>query len=248
MVPLLVLHGFTGCGEAMAPLTDHLDGPVLAPNLPGHGSDWKEDANEPWGIEETARDLLARMESRPLIDVLGYSMGGRVALAMAAEAPDRVRSLTLVSASAGIADPALRDERRVEDFALAARIREKGIQWFIDHWSSQPMWASQEKLTGSVRMAQRWLKLSNSAEGLARSLEQAGQGAMRPLFDELPKLDLPVDLIVGELDPKYQHIARELADLLPEPSLRVMKGAGHAVHLESAEELARIVNLSREML
>jgi lipase len=95
--PLICLHGLTGHGERFARLAGLLPGRrVIAPDLRGHGrSTW----DPPWTTERHVADVLETVDE-PVADWLGFSFGGRVAAAVAAAAPERVRRLVLL-------DPAL---------------------------------------------------------------------------------------------------------------------------------------------
>ena len=89
--------------------------------------------------------VLDRTDPDGAAHLLGYSMGGRLALYFALAYPERTRTLTLVSASPGIASLTERAERRRRDNALADRIEQDGIAAFVDYWQSLPMWKSQRR-------------------------------------------------------------------------------------------------------
>ena len=109
----------------------------------------------------TVRDIAAILTSLGVgaAHWVGYSMGARVGLRAPLDAPSRVLSLTLESVSTGISDPVARDERRLGDDGLAKDIEERGIAWFVSHWESQPIFATQAFLPQSSREAQRARRL-----------------------------------------------------------------------------------------
>ena len=189
-VPVLVLHGFTGSAAAMAPLTDRLAvaGPaggtlrVIAPDLVGHGdSDVPEDPAL-YGVEAMAEQVMALADALGChaFHLVGYSMGGRVALAAGCAAPGRLRSLTLIGATPGIADPEERLRRAEADEARAERLT-ADFAAFVDEWMADPLFAGQAALGEAHLRAARAQRLASDPAGLARSLRYGGSGSMPPL-------------------------------------------------------------------
>jgi 2-succinyl-6-hydroxy-2,4-cyclohexadiene-1-carboxylate synthase len=174
------------------------------------------------------------------VHVVGYSMGGRVALSLAAAHPSRLRSLLLVGASPGLADPEARAARVEADEALARQIEERGLSHFVDYWMDLPLFASQAKLGDAFRARVRAQRLRCDPGGLARSLRGMGSGAMPPLHDRLPEVSLPVCLVAGSQDGKFVALAESMRYALPDARCALVEGAGHAAHLEDAEQFARI--------
>jgi len=242
--PVVLLHGFTGCAESMAGVADALGSgfEVHRIDLLGHGgSDAPEDP-APYRMAECVGQLIGVIDAlgveRP--HWVGYSMGGRVALSLAAARPERVASLLLVGASAGLAGAAERAERVRADEALARRILEDGLQTFVDAWMALPLFASQARLGAAALARAREQRLRCRPGGLAASLRGLGTGAMPPLHGQLRDLHLPVCLVVGREDEKFTALARELAAQLPDARLELVAEAGHAAHLEQPERFARI--------
>ena len=83
-------------------------------------------------------------------DLLGYSLGGRVALQLALDHPGRIRRLVLVSSGPGIADPAERERRRQRDERLAQILDEDGISPFTAWWESSPALKPARPLPGKM--------------------------------------------------------------------------------------------------
>lgn len=100
-VPLLVLHGAYMSADAMTPFTQPLSRtrPVIVPDLRGHGR--TGDGAGPITYERMADDAVAMLDAAGVrqVDVLGYSMGGGVALQLAIRHPARVRRIVSISAS-----------------------------------------------------------------------------------------------------------------------------------------------------
>jgi 2-succinyl-6-hydroxy-2,4-cyclohexadiene-1-carboxylate synthase len=243
--PLLLLHGFTGSAATwrsqIARLAPHMR--AIAPDLVGHGRSDAPIDPERYRMERCVEDLLALLYTLDVerVDVLGYSMGGRVALHLAATAPWRVRALVLESSSPGIADPLERQARAASDEALAGSIERNGLSAFVDRWERLPLFASQAALPADVRAKLRAQRLQNNPLGLANSLRGMGAGRQEPLWERLATLHIPALLIAGELDAKYCAIAQSMAAALPDAQTAIVPNAGHAVHLEQPDVFMRNV-------
>jgi 2-succinyl-6-hydroxy-2,4-cyclohexadiene-1-carboxylate synthase len=233
---LLLLHGFTGSVATWQPhlLAFQAIRRTIAVDLLGHGRSDSPAEPERYRMERCLDDLLALLDSLGAgrVDVLGYSLGARIALHLAVAAPDRVGALVLESGSPGLANPAERAARMRADEALADRIEREGTAAFVEFWEALPLFASQARLPVAVRDRLRAQRLQNSAEGLANSLRGLGTGRPEPLWDQLPTLAIPTLLLVGEEDQKFRALAQEMAAALPRAQVIVVPGAGHAVHLE----------------
>lgn len=250
--PILLLHGFTWDGSLWDPVADAL-GPafrVHAVDLPGHGSTTGWPADPTFGAVAAAIvSLAARLQRedpgrRPLI-LAGYSLGARLALQAALLATRHppvampLGSLVLVSGTAGIALPDERARRSQSDAMLAADLRKDGIERFVDRWERLPVFDSPVKLPQPLRAALRAVRLAQSPEGLARSLELMGQGRMPPMWDDLGRLQVPTLLVAGAEDRKYRKLAEQLGAAIPRATLRIMPGCGHSVPLEAPDSLAK---------
>jgi len=241
---ILLLHGFTGDGDAWrkhAPvLARHAT--VVAVDLIGHGrSDAPSDPAR-YDMARCVADLLVVLDHLGLsrVAVLGYSMGARVALHLAAAAPDRVSALILESGSPGLAAEEERRARRDSDEALAARIERDGVERFVDYWEALPLFTTQRGAPSAVQIVQRQ-QLCNSATGLANSLRGMGTGVQASLWGRLVEMQAPTLLIVGALDDKFGAIGGAMAAALPHARLAVVPDAGHTVHLEQPAEFDRLV-------
>jgi len=242
---LLLLHGFTGSVAAWAELVARLASHcrIIAVDLIGHGlSDAPADPAR-YRMERCVADLLALLDALEIAqtNVLGYSMGGRVALQLAAAAPARVGALVLESSSPGLADPAERQARIAADEALADSIERDGLAAFVERWKRLPLFASQAVLPAEIRARLHAQRMRNNPQGLANSLRGMGAGRQSSLWDRLPQLHIPTLLITGELDQKYCVIAEQIAQALPNARKVGVPNAGHTVHLEQPDIFAATV-------
>jgi 2-succinyl-6-hydroxy-2,4-cyclohexadiene-1-carboxylate synthase len=231
----LLLHGFTHTGASWEPVREALGEShrALAPDVRGHGS-----AGECRPVElDAVLDDLSRLAPESFA-LAGYSMGGRLALHLALAHPGRVERLVLVGASPGIADPAQREARRAADERLADEIEHLDIEVFAQRWARTPVLAG---VSEDVARRAREDRLRSGPAGLALALRGLGTGALPPVWDRLSELLMPVALVVGERDAKFQAIARQMAGALPSPQVVVVPGAGHAVHLENPRRVAQAI-------
>ena len=243
--PLVLLHGFTG---SITNWKSHI--PIfekrfqsIAVDLLGHGSSDSPADPMRYRMERCVGDLISIFEQLGLeqVSLLGYSMGGRVALQMAAAHPDRVRALVLESASPGLAGLAERQARVTSDEALVDSIERDGLEAFVNRWEQSPLFVSQTRLPASVRAELRAQRLQNNPRGLANSLRGLGTGAQSSLWDRLREIRVPTLLVAGMLDQKFTVIARAMAGALPVVRLARVPDAGHTVHLEQREVFDKLV-------
>jgi 2-succinyl-6-hydroxy-2,4-cyclohexadiene-1-carboxylate synthase len=228
----LLLHGFTGSPQSL----DGLAAPEgsVAPTLGGHvgtdvvGGFWDE-------VER-----LAAL-GRDCQGLLGYSLGGRLALGVLARYPDRFAHSVVVSAHPGLPTDVERAARRDGDRRFVELLLECGLTAFVDAWQALPLWASQGGLSETVKLAQREQRLRHDARGLARSLLQHGLGEMPDLRPQLARVRTPVELVVGERDPKFVALGQELAGIIPGAHMTLAAGAGHNLLLERPELVAGLL-------
>ncbi|MCY4135092.1 MAG: 2-succinyl-6-hydroxy-2,4-cyclohexadiene-1-carboxylate synthase [bacterium] len=238
----VVLHGFTGSASAMAPLTSRLPDPVLALDLPGHGLGPVSDNPNDYTMAAAVAGLVSATSHLGRFALVGYSLGGRVALHFALAHPDRVGSLALIGVRAGIDDPDERAGRIAADEALADRIESEGIEWFADYWADQPLFDTQkQRLSAQVRAELRAQRLACDPRGLAHSLRGMGAGAVEPVGCRLRELAMPCALIAGVDDAKFVGIAQEMAAEIPQAVVCLIPDAGHAAHLEAPDLTAAAV-------
>lgn len=224
-----IVHGFAQTGRCLGPLADSLAErhDVTAVDAPGHGGSLRHAAAGLWA---GASLLVDGDEPRV---VVGYSMGGRLALHAALAHPDRVEALVLIGATAGLDDPDERRRRRGLDEALALRLEQDGLDAFLADWLAMPMFSG---LPDWARFDEE--RRGNTVAGLAASLRNAGTGSMTPLWDRLADITCPVLLLSGAGDPTYTSLASRLERGLGGPTRRVeVTGAGHAAHLEAPAQV-----------
>lgn len=249
--PVVLVHGFAQSARSWRRVGEALGQtrPVFAIDLVGHGKSERPAAGSAYALAAQGRALragverIARMIAPPV--VVGYSMGGRVVLAVLVDTPEafaaNISGLVLESAGLG---PATADERAhaaALDAARASDLRKRGVETFMEDWERLPLFASQAALPAEVRAAVRAERLANDAEALARTFEHAGQHAMPPRAEATAALralaarGVPITYAAGALDAKYAALAADLHESVPAARIVVVDGAGHDVHLEASE-------------
>jgi 2-succinyl-6-hydroxy-2,4-cyclohexadiene-1-carboxylate synthase len=234
----VLAHGFTQTGRSWGRFGELLEPgrQVVRVDLPGHGGSAGVRADL-----SQAGDLLVRTGNAlgggdAPFDLLGYSLGGRVALHAALSHPTAVRRLVLIGATPGIENPEAREARRTRDEAMADALEADGdVEAFLGRWLAAPMFAG-------LRDPGLDERKRNTAPGLASSLRLAGTGTQAPLWDRIGNLDVPTLLLAGADDLRFAVAAGRMARLMPRAAFSLVPGAGHAVHLAQPDLTAAMVN------
>ena len=243
MTPLVLLHGFMGRGADWAAVLESAafglepsgrrsQAEVWAPDLPGHGAALALEA-EAYSMDGAAARVLEDV-AEPA-DVVGYSMGGRLALHIAVTRPEAVRRLVLVSASPGLRTADERAARRALDAQRAADLG-ADLEGFLERWYRMPMWGDLEDDQRQTLAAGR---AQNDPAELGRSLRGMGTGAQPSHWSALGGISAPALAVAGALDDRYVRLAREMAGHGLEAA--VVPGAGHSVHTEAPDALALLL-------
>lgn len=169
--------------------------------------------------------------------VVGYSLGGRIALSLIQLAPERFRSAAIISAHPGLLDPALREQRRLADQSWIRLLRDQGLEAFVAAWEHQPLFRTQARLAPEILAHQRARRLSQRPEGLASVLERLGLGEMPSTWEALTRYQGRLDWIIGGEDKRFQAIAHEVVAHRPATRLHVLEDVGHNPLLEAPERL-----------
>lgn len=250
--PLVLLHGFMQSSRVWDFLGPELADDhhcVLAIDLVGHGASACPDNASCYDFNALILQVTRFVDQIACLDpitgnrrkahLLGYSLGGRVALHVALRHPELVSALVLESSGIG---PANEDERiaaKERNEAWARRLREKGIEDFISYWEGLPLFATQHER--KLDDLQRPARLANDAEAMALIAERAGKHCMPLASEAMDALDatwLPVLYVCGEDDPVGAATGHALAERGYETSCAA---TGHNVHLEAPMLYLRIV-------
>jgi 2-succinyl-6-hydroxy-2,4-cyclohexadiene-1-carboxylate synthase len=220
---------------------------VLVPGFTQTSSSWRDvitvvdESCEVVPFEIPACDTIAATVSalgargRRAIYV-GYSMGARLCLRLALDRPADVLGLVLVSASPGIRDPEARAARIASDEDLARSIARVGVPAFIDEWLARPMFATVPPDAPGIDD-----RRALSAAYLAHCLRTLGAGSFEPMWDELRNLGMPVALVTGRRDERYDALAEQMRERISSEVVHVRLEGGHALPLENPRGLGGFI-------
>lgn len=234
--PVLLLHSSASTAAQWRALSAQLSKRfhVLIPDLHGYG------ATDPWpgrapltlADEAALIGILVERAGAP-VHVVGHSYGGAVALQLALQRPDRLRTLTVIEPVAfhllrdgDRSDRALFEEIETLADAVAEGVLKgdawRAMQYFVDYWNGAGTWAalSEERRDGLGRSA------------TAVVLNFAAIFAEPTPLEAYRGLPLPTLLLCGERTPApTARITALLAATLPDARIRLIGGAGHMLPL-----------------
>jgi 2-succinyl-6-hydroxy-2,4-cyclohexadiene-1-carboxylate synthase len=212
----------------------------------GHFSDWDGfipmlaagDANlvdlyddNPDGFDSFAVHLNAVSSDEDVL--IGYSMGGRLALHALVHESSQWSRAVIISSHTGIMDDATRQERILSDQSWA-KLAEKDVARFLDKWSRQPVFGGREM---------PWSQTRNivSSEKLKRCFTSWSLGNQRNLLPELERIQVPVLWITGQEDEKFTNIAVSAVEKMKDAQLEVIPDAGHRCPWEQPELTSAVI-------
>lgn len=245
--PLVLLHGFAGSIDTWQPISLELakTHEVIAIDILGHGKTDATKQVQRYSMKEISLDLneLFRQLGLENFDLLGYSMGGRLALYFAYHYPKRVNRLLLESSSPGLKTEEERTERQAKDCVLAEQILSNGMDWFVRYWQTLPIFMVENCHQGTKQGLNNLHLLQKNAVpiGLANSLKGMGTGAQDSLWPVLKEISCKTALICGANDKKFCTINKEMQSMMPNAKQIIVASAGHRVHLENPSEFAAVV-------
>jgi len=244
---LLMLHGFMGSSRVFDHLLNDLSkvcNPITV-DLLGHGQ--SEEIYEPTRYRKKhqikdMKELIKHIASSALF-LYGYSMGGRLALKTALEAPELFTGLILESTTCGIERESERAERREEDRKRALEIRDD-FDSFLSKWGKLKLFKSDTEPNPKLKERYQKIQENQDPRAIAASLSGFSTGNMQPVKKQLRNFPVPVLLLAGSRDEKYTDINNTMAQLFTTAEFKKLK-AGHRVHLDNP---AAVVNTIKQFI
>jgi 3-oxoadipate enol-lactonase/4-carboxymuconolactone decarboxylase len=223
--PLLMLHSIGTCLHVFDPQAAALARThrVIRMDLRGHGLSGVTDGDYSMALH--AADALALLDALdiPAAHVLGLSIGGRIALEMAATAPARVSSLILMDTALEFPPPVAWQERIDAVMSI-------GTEALVD--IVMPRWVVDPSLASSIGMRQMLLRTDR--RGYAGSAAALRDARAAPLAG---KVSCPTTVCVGDHDiATPPELAHAVAAAIPGSRYAAIAGGGHLPSLECAAE------------
>jgi len=228
MLTYLALHYWAGSGrefELLKPLLP-LGTQLLAPDLPGYGSE-PAPVGFNYSVESYADWIAQYIASQQLVDyiIIGHSMSGKFALALAARQPVGLRSMVLLSPSPPSPEPISDEDRAASLAAYGKRAEaEKTFRKITNKPLAAPL--REQVIADNLRTTHAawdaWLQA----------------GSREDISALMPQVQVPCRLLVGDADRAIPLDAqrRQTLPLLPAGTvLEVVAGAGHLLPLEAPQ-------------
>jgi 2-succinyl-6-hydroxy-2,4-cyclohexadiene-1-carboxylate synthase len=255
------MHGFLGSSRDWLKIISDLssDYYCLAVDLPGHGKSVIPSVKLPRYCEERSDEAIsinyselnlhnaafglnAFLKQFDLISpvLIGYSMGGRIALHMLKLDEIYWHGAVLESTSPGIENLADRAIRLKQDFALATRLEEDDFNQFLEEWYQQPLFSGFVKVPDFKQILIHRQK--NNPGQIAAALKAFSTGTQKSFWHKLKKFEIPIMLISGSNDEKYCNITKRISASSPIIKTRIIQGSGHVVHAEKLQKFSMILS------
>ncbi|MER3432025.1 MAG: 2-succinyl-6-hydroxy-2,4-cyclohexadiene-1-carboxylate synthase [Leptolyngbya sp. ERB_1_1] len=228
---VVFLHGFLGSGAEFDPIVAQVPDCWMTIDLPGHGN---TRFSEEYTMVNTASAIIDLLNQLKIdqANLVGYSMGGRLALYLALNHPERFPKAVIESGSPGLKTEQERAARIDRDRDLAMQI-ETDFDHFLIDWYNQPLFQSIKAHPNFEEMLKE--RSRNNPIELARSLREMGTGMQPSLWEKLKSHHYPLLLMVGECDRKFVALNQEMASLCKTAEISIVPNAGHNIHFEKPE-------------
>jgi 2-succinyl-6-hydroxy-2,4-cyclohexadiene-1-carboxylate synthase len=218
MIQIYALHGFLGMPkdwDFFKPMLSVCPISLFSYGIPKEGFwAWSRNFNRWISNQAPSKRLL-----------LGYSLGGRLAMHALLENPSLWDSAIMISANPGLHSDAERGERKKQDSIWSQRFLEEPWDKLMASWNNQAIFQTV------------WKRLEKdfSRRALADALTGWSLGIQENLRRDLAKLAKPILWIAGGKDPRYEAIARDMAELHPLSQCWIEPNSAHRVPWEAPD-------------
>lgn len=240
--PVLLIHGHTmdrRIWDPVMPMLRAVDLRVLRPDLRGHGLSTRPDCG--YHLSHHASDMAAVLDDAGADSafVVGYSIGGGVAIEMALTLPERLNGLVLMS-------PVMPDRPFEDDFMdnlreVARVARSEGIEAaMLGPWASNPLFEFSFSKPDVRETAIAINRDFPGAEYLATQRDRIDRDWTVP--DRLSEIDMPTSVIAGAFEtPGFRAFAEEAAAGIPGARTEFYENCGHLLPLEEPDRVAETI-------
>lgn len=238
--PVLVfLHGLLGNTDDWQAVLDALpDYDWIALDLPGHGGSQAQMCDDfATCCQQITAAVLAQVPAQTPIWLVGYSLGGRIAMTGAAThafAALNVQGLIIEGGNFGLPSAVEREARWQNDHRWAMRFEAEPIEQVLSDWYQQAVFSSLNHEQRQTLIAKRSANLGAAVATMLLSTSLATQPYLLPGLTQLP---MPIWYICGAKDEKFRQLAEQSG-----LNYRQIDDAGHNVHHEQPVAFARIIH------
>ncbi|MCP6761363.1 MAG: 2-succinyl-6-hydroxy-2,4-cyclohexadiene-1-carboxylate synthase [Fischerella sp. CENA71] len=246
---ILFLHGFMGDSHEFEQAIQLLknDFYCLKVDLPGHGNTKVLGSEDSYTMANTAKALIELLDYLQIHQcfLVGYSMGGRLALYLTLFFPHRFPKVVLESASPGLRTAAERQERIKRDGQIARKL-ERSIEKndfiaFLTNWYQQPIFGNIKNHPHFQNLLE--IRTKNNPVELAKSLRLMGTGCQPSLWEKLKDNPNSLLLLVGESDEKFVEINQEMAEMCQYCQLKIISNTSHNIHFEKPKDFVENIQI-----
>lgn len=239
------LHGFLGSKQDFAKIYTDFHQPFLAIDLLGFAENRHQNIDESRFSQNAQVDDLEKIFQKlklSKINLVGYSMGGRLAIAYALKYSRRISHLFLESTTAGIQMSEQRSLRIKHDNQLADQVIAKGMDQFVFDWENLPLFQTQKDAADNDFSFMHQQRIKQTPENVAKSLREMGTGKQPNWWPRIAELaNTPTTIIVGSEDSKFIEIGSRMHDLIKHSTFVKVETAGHNVHFEKPNKYREIL-------
>jgi 2-succinyl-6-hydroxy-2,4-cyclohexadiene-1-carboxylate synthase len=225
--PLIFLHGFLGSHLDWLPIIHllHQKYACVTIDLPAHGKSPYSSS-----FHSTLEETLQKWPESILV---GYSLGGRLALQYGQKHPQIVKGMIVLSSHVGLSSEKCQSQRWEQDLLWKHKLQTLSSKEFLSLWYEQKIFSS---LKNRPKLLEHLLNIRtyHNQEELANVLDQVSL-AKQPLCQHFMH---PLDWICGEEDASYV----ELYAKFPSSNKKLIPNAGHTAHLENPKKCAEAID------
>jgi 2-succinyl-6-hydroxy-2,4-cyclohexadiene-1-carboxylate synthase len=223
--PIIFLHGLFGQGDDFLSFANELSNQFysILVDLPGHGQSEVIEGNSFTGLCKLILESLPQTSQKTIL--IGYSLGGRIALYLTQEYPHLFEKAVIISANPGLDTG--REDRTREDLSLLDNI--SSPEDFFRKWYAKPLFGNLTAHKDFALLLQKRKK--SNLQKIKECLGAFSVGSQPSLWNKLQKNSLPIFYFCGEKDKNYQKIGQRISQY---PSINCIEfeNAGHYLHFE----------------
>jgi 2-succinyl-6-hydroxy-2,4-cyclohexadiene-1-carboxylate synthase len=236
----VLLHGFLGSSLDWQQVCEYLppNRQYIALDLPGHGLASDIRLAPTSGFQQCTQLIAATLKKLNIsrCHLVGYSLGGRIALHYALQAPQQIASLVLESAHSGLATAEQRISRQQTDKLWAQRFSQQPLVQVLHDWYQQAVFSSLNEKQAAALIK---VRSDNNGKALAAMLDSTSLARQDNLIAGLAAFNCPCIYITGAQDQKFFSLASQLDKAVPQLKLVIFKNAGHNIHYHLAQDYAK---------